>query len=90
MGKILELIKSFINPIEPEKNFDELAVAAGVSSEDIATLKKSMGGLVWKFDGEDEEPRKTRKARVSPAQTRIDAEPKRMVNERKKGFDRED
>lgn len=93
MGKVLELLKlfkSFIDPIEEEKGFDELAVAAGISAEDRAILKKSMGGVSWKFDEGNEESKKTRKDKISPSQVAIETEQKRVATERNKGFDRED
>lgn len=58
MGKILELIKSFINPAPEEQSLDELALASGVSQEDLAQLKSS-NGIDWaKFSREDEEDKK--------------------------------
>lgn len=47
MGRVIELIKSFINPKEEEKSFDELALDAGLSKEDIAVLKETMQGVNW-------------------------------------------
>lgn len=58
MGKILELIKSFINPAPEEQSFDEIALACGVSQEDLAQLKTS-NGVDWaKFSREDEDDKK--------------------------------
>lgn len=58
MGKILELIKSFINPAPEEQSFDEIALASGVSQEDLAQLKTS-NGVDWaKFSREDEDDKK--------------------------------
>lgn len=47
MERVIELIKSFINPKEEEKSFDELALDAGLSKEDIAVLKETMQGVSW-------------------------------------------
>lgn len=58
MGKIIELIKSFINPAPEEQSFDELALASGVSQEDLAQLKSSKGVDWAKFSREDEEDKK--------------------------------
>lgn len=61
MGKILDLIKSFINPAPEEQSFDELALASGISQEDLAQLKAS-DGIDWaKFSREDEEDKKKEK-----------------------------
>lgn len=68
MGRIKELIKSFINPTPVEKSFDELAVAAGIGEADLSALKKSMGGVKWQFDEEPEKPKKERKPKVAPPQ----------------------
>ena len=91
MGRIIELIKSFIKPIEPEKSFDELAVAAGIGAEERAILKKSMGGISWKFDEGNEEAKKTRKSKTSSRETtQIKTEPRTTFIVRKDDFERED
>ena len=87
MGKIRELIKSFINPIEPPKSFRELAVAAGIPPKYIEELETSMKyGENYKFDVGIEENKKPRKPRISSNQPPIQSKPKNIVSE--KGFDR--
>lgn len=63
MGRISELIKSFINPVEPEKSFDELAADAGIKEADLKMLKKSIGGVSWDFEDEVEEETKKGKSK---------------------------
>lgn len=61
MGRIKELINIFLKPNKIEGEFNELAVASGLSPEEIKELNKTMNGINWsKFAREDEE-RKTRK-----------------------------
>ena len=61
MGRIKELINIFLKPNKIEWEFNELAVASGLSPEEIKELNKTMNGINWsKFAREDEE-RKTRK-----------------------------
>ena len=43
MGRVIELIKSFINPAPKEKSFVELAVAAGIGEANLNMLKKNNG-----------------------------------------------
>lgn len=64
MGRIKELIKSFINPVQEEGDFDELAVAAGIDAADLTELKKSMGGVKWSFD-EEEKEKQTKKGKTT-------------------------
>ena len=63
MGKIIELIKSFINPVQPEKSFDELALAAGIGDADLNELKKSMAGISWENFSREEEVKKPKIAK---------------------------
>lgn len=65
MGRIKELIKSFINPVQEEGDFDELAVTAGIEGADLAELKKSMGGVKWSFDEEEKEPKKAKTTKTT-------------------------
>lgn len=82
MGKIVELIKSFINPIEPEKSLDELAVDAGIEQADLALLKKSMGGVNWDFADEVEQPKKEKKSKsLTSKEIENQAEQKHIVIE---------
>ena len=61
MKRIAELIKSFSNPVLPEKSFDELAVAAGIQDNEISALKASMEGISWsKFAREEEKAKRSR------------------------------
>lgn len=88
LKKIKELIDSFTKPVEPEKSFDELAVAAGIGEADLNALKKSMGGVSWKFDEEEiGETKKGRKQKVAPKETKVQLEPKRET-EKDLGMDR--
>ena len=55
MGKIIDLIKNFIEP-RNQQTFDELATASGISEKDLKQLKSTMEGIDWKsFSREDEE-----------------------------------
>ena len=75
MGRIIELIKSFINPKEEEKSFDELALEAGMSQADIAVLKNTMEGVSWaKYVGEENEGKKRKAKRAIKAQPEIEEE----------------
>ncbi len=75
MGKIIELIKSFINPAPEEKSLKEVAAEAGLNEEEINELSKTSGGMDWiKFSREDEEENKKEKgtkkiAREVPTQS---------------------
>ena len=46
MGKIIDLIKNFIEP-KNQQTFDELAVASGISEKELKQLKKTMEGIDW-------------------------------------------
>lgn len=89
MGRIKELIKSFINPAPEEQSFDELAVAAGIGEADLNELKKSIGGVSWKFDEGTEEPKKVRKSKVAPKENQVQPIPKRVKKEQDIGRDRD-
>lgn len=88
MGRIKELIKSFINPAPKEQSFDELAVAAGIGEADLIALKESMGGVNWQFDEEIEEPKKGRRPKVVQKETQVQATQKRVETEKDLGMDR--
>ena len=70
MGRVIELIKSFINPAPKEKSFEELAVAAGIGEADLNMLKKTMGGVNWKFE-EEVATKKGRKSKIDPEVTQV-------------------
>lgn len=76
MGRIKELIKSFINPAPQEQSFEELAVAAGIGEADLNALKKSMGGVKWKFDGE--ESKKDKSPKTATRENQVPTEPKKL------------
>ena len=64
MGRIKELINRFLEPNEIEGEFSELAIASGLSSEEIKELNNTINGINWsKFAREDEE--KKVKTRIS-------------------------
>ncbi len=64
MGRIKEIIKSFINPAPEEKTFKELALASGLNPEEVEELNQSKGGINWfKFAGEEENPKNNKKER---------------------------
>ena len=65
MGKILDLIKNFIEP-RKQQTFEELAVASGISEGDLKQLKNTMEGIDWKsFAREDEEKIKNKKTKIT-------------------------
>lgn len=98
MGKIKELIKSFINPAPEEQTFRELALESGISENELNELNKTMNGIDWgKFAREDEETRDTKsgratkKARVSLNNRSLEQpnSENSLVSERKTGEERE-
>ncbi len=65
MGRIKELIDSFINPVKDDKSFDKLAEASGVSKADTAELKDTMEGVKdFKFAGAEDENKGDRNKKV--------------------------
>ena len=85
MGRIRELIKSFLEPSEIEGTFNELAIASGLSQEAIKELNNTKNGLDWtKFSKEDDEKKKKskmksiNKEKTNPEQNRN----KQISNER--------
>ena len=65
MGKIIDLIKNFIEP-RNQQTFDELAVASGISEKELKQLKSTMEGIDWKsFSREDEEKISKKKQRTT-------------------------
>lgn len=90
INRLKEFIHSFANPIEPEQSFDELAVSAGISQADLTTLKKSMGGISWKFADEYEEPKKGKITGVTSRQNPVEPVQSVKPTERKKGIDRDE
>ena len=63
MGRIKELINIFLKPNEIEGEFNELAIASGLSQEEIKELNNTKNGLDWtKFSKEDDEKKKKSKA----------------------------
>ena len=47
MGRIRDLINSFLKPSESEMNLDELALATGIKPELIKELKATQNGVKW-------------------------------------------
>lgn len=88
MGRIKELIKSFIDPTPVKKSFDDLAVAAGIGEADLNTLKKSMEGVKWQFDEEPEETKKGRKPKVTPPQVQPTQKVEETETKKDLGMDR--
>ena len=65
MGKIIDLIKNFIEP-RNQQTFDELAIASGISEKELKKLKSSMEGIDWKsFAREDEEKTSKKRTRTT-------------------------
>ncbi len=65
MGKIIDLIKNFIEP-KNQQTFDELAVASGISEKELKQLKKTMEGIDWSsFSREDEESKLKKQSRTT-------------------------
>lgn len=88
LKKIKELIDSFTKPVEPEKSFDDLAVAAGIGEADLSVLKESMGGVKWQFDEEPEETKKGRKPKVTPPQVQPTQKVEETETKKDLGMDR--
>ena len=89
MNRIREFINSFANPIEPEGNLDELAVAAGVSASDLSALKKSMNGVNWKFADENKEPKIGKITGIVSTDASIKQVQRTQIKERKAGTERD-
>lgn len=83
MGRIRDLIYSFINPTPPEKSFDELAADANMSEADLNLLKKSMEGVSWKFAADEVEETKNGKRPkvVTSKETQIQHQPETVTME---------
>ena len=65
MGKIIDLIKNFIEP-RKQQTFEELAVASGINEKDLEQLKSTMGGIDWNsFAREDEEKESKKRTRTT-------------------------
>lgn len=66
MGRIKELINKFIQPNETETTFNELALASGLSEEEIKELNKTINGIDWgKFARENNSKKKTEKTTIN-------------------------
>ena len=53
MGRIIDLIKNFIEP-KKQQTFEEIAIDAGVNQSELKQLKSTMEGISWsKFARED-------------------------------------
>lgn len=92
MGRIKELINIFINPVQPEKSLDELAVEAGIDASDLALLKKSSNGVEgsWKFADEVEETKKRKSSKdTTSKELQIQPEPKNVAKEQKEDYERD-
>ena len=63
MGKIIELIKNFIEP-KKQQSFDELAIAAGISENELKQLKNSMNGINWDSFAREEDEEKSKKRKT--------------------------
>ena len=83
MGRIKELINIFLKPNEIEGEFSELALASGLSPEEIKELSNTMDGINWsKFAREDEEKRKktrTSKKEINQVKTNISQEKNKEI-----------
>ena len=65
MGKIIDLIKNFIEP-KNQKTFDELAVVSGISETELKQLKSTMNGIDWNsFSREEEENQLKKKTQTT-------------------------
>jgi hypothetical protein len=92
MGKLRELINAFINPVEPEKSLDELAVEAGIEAPDLELLKKSANGLegMWKFADDVVESKKKKSSKdTTSKETPTQAEPKNVEKESSVDYERD-
>lgn len=93
LKRLEELVKSFINPIQPPKTFREEALASGLAPKTVAELERAMAwGEKYNFDGkENKEPNEKRKPRTSSVETtQFRPKPRTTVEERKDGFGRDD
>jgi len=92
MGRLRELINIFINPVQPEKSLDELAIEAGIEASDLELLKKSANRVEedWEFADDVKEPKKGRSSRVTaPKETQVQPETKKVAKEQKADYERD-
>lgn len=64
MGKLIDLIKNFIEP-KNQQTFDELAVASGISEKELKQLKSTMGGIDWNSFSREEDNQLKKKTRTT-------------------------
>jgi len=89
MGRIIELIKSFINPVQPEKSIDELALEAGIGEADLNLLKSSMGGVTnFKF-ADVEEPKKGKNTKIASKRTPVQDKPRKIEKDKNLEYERD-
>lgn len=84
MGRIKELINIFLKPNEIEGEFSELALASGLSPEEIKELNNTMNGINWsKFTREDEEKKtktRTSKQEINQLKSNINQEKNKEIS----------
>ena len=84
MGRIKELINIFLKPNEIEEEFSELALASGLSPEEIKELNNTMNGINWsKFAREDEEKKtktRTSKQEINQLKSNINQEKNKEIS----------
>ena len=84
MGRIRDLINSFLNPSESSKTFDELALATGMKPESIKELKATQNGVKWTGYSEIQEtnPKRSPRGRQSVERTKQITSKQREENDR--------
>lgn len=81
MGKIIDLIKNFIEP-KNQQTFDELAIASGISEIELKQLKSTMNGIDWNsFSREDEDEDKDSKKKSKTTKQSINREEMNIYKE---------
>lgn len=92
MGRIADLINSFLKPNNTEQNFDEIVLSEGISQADLSQLKRTMDGVRWDWSSEEIEDRKATKGiigKVSQESEKIGIQDLQTENSKQNnGFER--
>lgn len=92
MGKIIDLIKNFIEP-KKQQTFEELAIDSGVNQSQLKQLKSTMEGISWSTFAREDDDRATRKrgkSAINQQEVNINLQENTSIRRtRNKGIERE-
>lgn len=92
MGKIIDLIKNFIEP-KKQQTFEELAIDSGVNQNQLKQLKSTMEGISWSTFAREDDDRATRKrgkSAINQQEVNINLQENTSIRRtRNKGIERE-